>query len=151
MPKGGTEMVKVEKSVVINRPIEEVFAYVTNPDNVAEWAGPVTEAKQTSEGPVGVGTTSTRVTEFLGRRSESIYEVTEYEPNRKFAEKTTSGTLQTAEIITFESADGGTKVTIGGEVEATGFGKIAEPVFARMAKRQLDTDISNLKDLLEGS
>jgi uncharacterized protein YndB with AHSA1/START domain len=142
-------MVRVEKIVVIKRPIEEVFAYVANPENAEQWAGPVTESKQTSEGPVGVGTTSTRVTEFLGRKSENTYEVTEYEPNRKFAEKTTSGSLQSTELITFESVDGGTKVTVAGEVEASGFIKMAEPLFARMAKRQLETDISNLKDILE--
>jgi uncharacterized protein YndB with AHSA1/START domain len=146
---GGIEMVRVEKSVVINRPIEEVFTYVANPMNSEQWAGPVTEAKQTSEGPVGVGTTSTRVTDFLGRKSENEYVVTEYEPYRKFAEKTISGPLQTTESITFENVEGGTKVTVAGEVEASGFIKLAEPVFARMAKRQLETDTSNLKDLME--
>ena len=142
-------MVQVEKSVVINRQIEEVFAFVTNPKNITMWAGPVKEAKQTSEGPVGVGTTSIRITEFLGRKSEDSYVVTKYEPNHKFAQKATSGNLQTTENITFEPVEGGTKVTIVGEVEASGFIKMAEPVFARVAKRQFETDMSNLKDLLE--
>ena len=142
-------MVQVEKSVVINRPIEEVFAFVTNSENITMWAGPVKEARQTSEGPVGIGMTSIRITEFLGRKSEDSYVVTEYEPNRKFAQKATSGSLQTTEIMTFKSVEAGTKVTIAGEVEASGFIKMAEPVFARVAKRQFETDMSNLKDILE--
>ena len=142
-------MVQVEKSVVINRPIEEVFAFLTNPENITMWAGPVKEARQTSEGPVGIGMTSIRITEFLGRKSEDSYVVTEYEPNRKFAQKATSGSLQTTEIMTFKSVEAGTKVTIAGEVEASGFIKMAEPVFARVAKRQFETDMSNLKDILE--
>lgn len=142
-------MVKIETSIMINRPIEEVFTFVANPVNAAQWAGPVTESRITSEGPVGVGTTSTRVTQFLGRKSEDTYVVTEYKPNHKFAEKATSGNLHTEEIFTFKAVNGGTEVNLVGEVEATGFIKMAEPVFARVAKRQVETDIQNLKDLME--
>lgn len=142
-------MLRIEKSVVINRPIEEVFAFVARSENYAQWAGPVLEAKQTSEGPVGVGTTSTRVTQFLGRRIESDYEVTEYEPNRKVSSKTSSGPVPLGERITFEAVDGGTKVSVVGEVEPAGFFKLAEPILARAIKRQMGTDVGTLKDLLE--
>ncbi len=42
-------MIKIEKSMVINRPIEEVFAFVINVEKLPQWAGPVLEAKQSSE------------------------------------------------------------------------------------------------------
>ena len=142
-------MAKVESSVVINRPIEEVFAYVVDPNNTAQWAGPVVEAKQTSDGPVGLGTTSTRVTQFLGRTMEATYEITEFEPNRYYVDKMTSGPVPINGRISFDAAEDGTKVTIAGEIEATGFFKLAEPILARMAKRQTATDVQTLKDLLE--
>ncbi len=49
----------------------------------------------------------------------------------------------------FEPVDSGTKVTIVGRAEPVGFFKLAEPIVIRMAKRQIETDYANLKDLLE--
>jgi uncharacterized protein YndB with AHSA1/START domain len=147
--KGGSEMIKMETTVVINHPIEDVFAFVSNIEKLSQWAGPVLEAKQTSEGPVGVGTTSTRVVQFLGQRLETTHEVTEYEPNRKISFKSSSGPIPIEERFTFESVEDGTKGTFSGEVEAGGFFKLAEPIVARMLKRQMESDVNNLKELLE--
>jgi uncharacterized membrane protein len=147
--KGGIEMVTVKMNVIINRSIEEVFSFVSDVDKIPLWAGPVTEAKLTSEGPVGVGSTSTKVQHILGRKMDADYEVTEYEKNRKFSEKTTSGPLDIESRITLEAANGGTKVNVEAEIETGGFFKIAEPVFANVIKRQVNTDFENLKDMLE--
>ena len=142
-------MVKLEGSVVINRPIEEVFAFLTNPENSSQWQGSVLESKQTSEGPRGVGTTGQVVSQFLGRRIESTWEVTEYELNRKTTSKSTSGPVPYELSATLETVDEGTRVTLVGEYEIGGFFKLAEPLVARMGQRQADADFANLKDLVE--
>ena len=142
-------MVRVEGTVVINRPIEEVFAFLANPDKSSQWQGMVLEAKQTSEGPVGVGTTGQVVSQFLGKRMESSWEVTEYELNRKATLKTTSGPVPYEQSATLESVDDGTKVTLVAEYEVGGFFKLAEPIIARMAQRQAEADNANLKDIME--
>ena len=142
-------MTKIETSVTINRPVEEVFEFATDPDRVAQWAGPVAESRKTSDGPVGVGTTSSRLTHFLGRTMAATYEITAYEPHRYYADKTTSGPVPIGAKLSFEPVDGGTRLTIRGELEAGGFFKLAEPLMARMAKRQVETDAQTLKDLLE--
>lgn len=49
-------MVKFEESVVIERPLEQVFAFVSDPRNDTEWSEEIAEVRQTSEGPLGVGT-----------------------------------------------------------------------------------------------
>jgi uncharacterized protein YndB with AHSA1/START domain len=138
-----------ETSVIIDRPIEEVFAFSTDTEKIALWAGPVTEAKQTSEGPLGVGTTSTRVTQLVGRRFESDYEVTEYRPNTRYSAKTTSGPFPIVETFSFEAGEGGTKVTVAMEGDPAGFFKLAEPILTRIIKRQMGNDVGTLKDLLE--
>ncbi len=58
-------MFRLEHSVVINRPIEQVFEYVTNIENAPKWKSRLLEVTRTSEGPVGVGTTTTHVGQFL--------------------------------------------------------------------------------------
>ena len=142
-------MTKLESSVVINRPLEEVFAFVTDFDNATQWMAELVEGKQTSEGPLGVGTTLSGVARPMGRRVESTQEVVEYEPNSKYAIKSTSGPVASQDNYTFESVAGGTKLTRVAEAEVSGVFKLAEPLFARMMRRQFETNFANLKDLLE--
>jgi uncharacterized protein YndB with AHSA1/START domain len=142
-------MTKVKASIWIARPAEDVFNYVADPENVALWAGPVLEAKKTSPGPTGVGTTSTRKSQLLGRTMESNYEITAFEPGQLYGDKTTSGPVNIEARIKFDEDNGGTDVTIEGDIEAGSFFKLAEPVMARVVGRQPETDAQTLKDLLE--
>ena len=142
-------MAKLETSVVINRPIEDVFAYVSNPENESLWQSGVVESSLTSQGPMGVGSTAREVRRFLGRRIETTYELTEYEPNKKLSFKTTSGPISGQGGYSFESVEGDTRVTFLFEAQLGGFFKLAEPIVNRMARRQMEADSGNLKDLLE--
>jgi uncharacterized membrane protein len=142
-------MTKLEHSVVINQPAEQVFDFVTDIEKLPQWMSELIEAKQTSEGPVGVGTTAHAVASPVGRRVETTQEITEYEPNRKFVIKSTSGAVESKDEYIFDSVPGGTKVTRLTEAELGGFFRMAEPLVARMLNRQFETNFSNLKDLLE--
>jgi uncharacterized protein YndB with AHSA1/START domain len=139
----------LEKSVVIKRPLEEVFAYVAKGENWSEWATELVESTKTSEGPLGVGTTYMHVAQMLGRRIENGYEVTEYEPNNRFSMKSTSGPIPADVALTVDSADGGARLDLNVHAEIGGFFKLGEPVIARMMDRQQDANLANLKDLLE--
>ena len=113
-------MVKVKSSVVINRPVEEVFEFVNDPSNNQQWQSGNIESKQTSEGPMGVGTTTQTVTQFLGKRLELNIEITEYEQNRRVGFKSTSGPIPMTGTTTYEEAEGGTKVTLELEGDVSG-------------------------------
>ncbi len=143
-------MVKTETSVTINRPIEEVFEFLTTIENNPQWQSSTLEAKQTSEGPVGLGSTAMLEAKFLGRRLELAMEITEFEPNRKFSFKTTSGPVPFEGSNVFERiSEGETKVTFLFEAEPGGFFKLAEPLVARASKRDSEANVATLKDILE--
>lgn len=142
-------MLKIEISAVINRPVEEVFAVVSNLENNPKWSSTFLEVKKTSQGPIGVGTTWRAVQAFLGQRIESDVEVTEYEPNRKSAQKTKSGPIPAEVRQIYERAEGGTRVSFALEGQVGGFFKLAEPLVANLAKRSIEADFANLKDLME--
>jgi uncharacterized membrane protein len=57
-------MTRVATSVVINRPPEEVFEFVSNFENNPRWQSGMHEARITSEGPLGVGTTYSHLLSF---------------------------------------------------------------------------------------
>ena len=142
-------MVRAEHTVTVNRPVSEVFAYLTDVDNLAQWQDSVIEARKDSEGPVTTGTRFTEARKFLGRRVESTMEVTEHDPERRFSLKVLSGPVPFQVSHAFEEANGGTRIRIVVEGEPGGFFKVAEPLVGRQAKRQLQGDFDTLKDLLE--
>ena len=58
---------RYQNSVTIDRPVEDVFAYMTTVENSPTWQNPVLEAWQTSSGPLGVGATLVVKARVLGR------------------------------------------------------------------------------------
>ena len=140
---------RIELNVVINRPVEEVYPYMSNPENNSRWQSHCRGSVITSEGPLRVGTTFTDVVKFLGRRIESIWEITEYDPNRKASFKSISSPIPAKGGYTYDSVEGGTMVTVVGEVELGGFFKLAKPFIVREGKKEWETSLANLKDLLE--
>ena len=144
-------MAKAEISTTIKRPVEEVFAVLTDPENSPKWSSSSIESKKTSAGPIGVGTTTRSVSMFLGRRIESENVVTEFEPNRKLVSQSKSGPFPIQASMTFEPIEGGTRVNATIEAEPGGFFKLAEPLIVSIAKRQFQSDFDNLKDLMEAN
>ena len=143
-------MSDLEKSIVIKRPIEEVFAVLANLENDAKWHSAFVEVRNMSGGSLGVGARFLVFEGFLGRRSSGAeYEVTEYEPNRLAGWKTVSGPLKLKLWRTFEPVDGGTRFVVRYEGEPNGVLKLAWPLITRMVKRQQGGDMSKLKELME--
>ena len=142
-------MIKFEVGEVINRPVEEVFAFTADLENDPQWQSGIEEARWTSDGPPGKDSTGVEVIRFLGRRMELVLLVTEYEPNRKLSIKTTGGPISFESTATYEPVDGGTRLNFTMEGDAKGFFKLADPLLARMVKRQSQGDLGNLKDLME--
>jgi hypothetical protein len=142
-------VITVEVSEIINRPIEEVFAFVADNRNDVRWQDGLIEVKLTPDGPVGVGTQVHEVRKFMGRRIESTRVITEFIPNRKSAGKSLDGPTQVEGYLAFEPVEGGTKVTQHMEMQSTGFMAVAEPLVASGLRRSLTGAFGDLKDLLE--
>ncbi|MBA2461345.1 MAG: SRPBCC family protein [Actinobacteria bacterium] len=143
-------MSQVEESAVVKRSPEEVFALVGDPKNDGQWASTVREARQTSPGPLGVGTTFEQTVRLLGRRIELGIEVTEYEPNRKLAIRLISGPVKGTGRRIVDPADGGTRLTLAAEGRSGLFFNLAEPLVAWAIRRELRAGLAKLKEMLEG-
>ena len=143
--------VRLEESTEIHRPADEVFAYISNVDNFPTWAGPVVEVRRTSSGPLVAGQTFTLVQKFLGRRFETPCEVTEVEPSRRFAFRSTGGPFPLSFTYTCEPSAAGTRFTEVGEGEPGSFFKLVGPLFEKAASRQFRNDAETLKELLEAA
>ncbi len=142
-------MIRFEITEMVDRPAEEVFAYLTDAEKLPEWQSMVSESRQVSPGPMGVGARVTNVRNFLGRRIESEAEVTAYEPPRRFDLRVVSGPVPFQISHTLESREATTIVKVEAQGEPGGFFKLAEPLVGRQAERQFKNDFATLKDLLE--
>ena len=140
---------KVQHSVIINRPIEQVFAFVTNLENELRWQPEIESIQLDSADPMGVGTTFREARRTFGRRYEWHFEVTQFELNKIFCIRTLSGTIPYQGCRVFEPVSGGTKVTEMGELQTGGLFKLLDPIMARLSKKPLEAAYSNLKSLLE--
>jgi uncharacterized protein YndB with AHSA1/START domain len=142
-------MNEFEIVTVIDRPVEDVFAALEDLDKFPRWNPGLAEVRQTSDGPLGVGSTMVYVGRFLGQRYESPSQYTEYLANRKLVSMTTAGPFHLEVESTVEPVDGGTRLTSVYRGESRGFFKLAEPVVVRLTKRHFESAAENLKALLE--
>ena len=83
-------MATTTKSITIRRPIEDVFAILTDVENTGKWFPGNVEEHWTSPSPHGVGSTRHAVVTMLGRRTENDAVTTEYQPPYRAAMKGTS-------------------------------------------------------------
>ena len=140
----------MEGSITINRPVEEVFAYLIDISNMAQWNAQMGHIEQTSEGPPGVGTTFRGTFDFMGRPMGWTSETTEYEPNHKVVQRVEMGPTVLTMSWLVEPAEGGTKFTMGTEGEMSGISKLAGPLVDRSLKKQMEENLASLKASLEG-
>jgi uncharacterized protein YndB with AHSA1/START domain len=143
-------MISVEKSIVINRPVADVFAFVTNEANTTKWQGGVVETKD--EGPSNqVGSRYTEVRKFMGRDMNTTLELTAFDPNSRWAAKVVKGPVPYEVVSLFEAVGDGTRVTTRVEGEPTGFFKVAEGMVSSQLEKSLEEDFQRLKALLESA
>lgn len=141
---------EIEDSIVINRPLEEVFAYLTDVANWSRWNEAVGNVAQTPPGPMGLGTTLQGASEVMGRTMAWSGEILEYEPNKKVIQKMRVGPAEIQASWIFEPVEGGTRLTMRSEAETGGPFTIAGPLIDRLVKKQMEENLARLKAVLEG-
>jgi uncharacterized membrane protein len=142
-------MVTSEKIITINRPVEEVFAYVGDLQNGPKWQKALVEAWRLNGGPLGIGSKFSSVRIFMGRKLVSVLQFTAYELNKKIVFKSISGSLPFEQTFLFESTAGRTRLTTRLDLGTSGLMGPAEPLIASSLKREVDKSFSILKDMLE--
>jgi uncharacterized membrane protein len=142
-------MVRFETTVTIHRPVQEVFAFLRDPDALPQWQAGVVEVETEQEGPMQAGSKITEIRKFLGKQLRSTLQITALDENRTLNLKVLEGPIPFSVNQDFEDLGDSTKITVVGEGEPGGLFKLAEPIVGKAAERQLKADFETLKDLLE--
>ncbi len=141
-------MARIEESVEIKRPVDKVFSSTTDEKSWPKWQ-PFPEAEQTSQGPMGVGSTTKGTIRMMGLSMKWTAKVTEYELNRKFGKNIDSGPITNKQHNTYEPIQGGTKFTITYDMRIGGFMKPMSPMIVSSMRKELKKSLGNLKRILE--
>jgi uncharacterized protein YndB with AHSA1/START domain len=147
--KKGAPIITVENSIIINKPVQDVFNFVCSEGSYKKYMPEVMEVIESSGPRNTVGWTFTEVRKFMGRKMHAKMEVTAYEPNVKWAYKVTEGPVIYERTTTFEASNGGTKYTTKVIGETKGFFKLAEGMVASQLEKTMIETLMRLKDYLE--
>jgi uncharacterized protein YndB with AHSA1/START domain len=142
-------MARLEESVTINRPVEEVFAYATDIKSWPQWHDAIVESEQTSEGPPGVGTTFKGKAHMEGRTMEFTGKVTEYNPYERECKVMDFGSAISENTFTFAPTDVGTRITLVYAVKVRGLAKLMSSRINSGMHEELKQAVSKLKTVLE--
>ena len=147
---------RLETSIVIQRPVQDVFDFMDRPENEPIWQPSTRLSEYTSEGPVGVGTTGRSVISSLfGGEREVTWTITHYEPNHLASWETNMDGFHTRQSWLYEAVEEGTRVTRTTELvgDFAGFrrliGKLSMPLAARMQQNAFRRQLQSLKRLME--
>lgn len=141
-------MAIIKESVEIKCSAEKVFAYTTDARSWPKWQ-PFPEAEQTSQGPMGVGSTTKGTIRMMGASMKWTAKVTEYEPNGRFGKDIISGSITIEQHNTYEPIEGGTKFTVVYDMKVGGLMKLFSPVVVSSMRKALIKALNNLKGILE--
>jgi|SRR5947209_10161359 len=138
-------MPEASDSVTIERPRDEVFAFLADAENDPRWRSGVLEMKRQSP---------TRYRQVVagpgGRRVDADIEVTEHTPPARLAFRTTAGPVRPIGRYDLAEADGGTELTFSLAVELRGLRRLMAPMVRRTMQNEVRR-LTELKRVLENA
>ena len=138
-------LIRNEHSIVIERPLDEVFAYLAAPWNMPEWQEAVLDAS-----PIGDDTRVRVRRRFMGQIVTLVLETTEFKPNERFSFASESGPIALRGTVVVEPHERGTSAVFTVSGEADGLFSLMGPFIEQVVRKETVENASRLKEILEG-
>lgn len=142
-------MPTLSSSVLINQPVAKVFNYIVSVENHKAWQAGIKDATISPAGPVALGSTYTYTTEVMGRSIQSQMQVSAFEPNKKWAVKTTGVPNSVETVYQFEDTGGATRLTLSMDVPAGAYPAAAEGMIKQQMQKSLEEQGTRIKQMVE--
>jgi len=145
-------MPTIEQSIVIQRSVADVYAFMTDPHNLPVYDSSAIRAEQESGDGLSVGARWRGATKVLGKEFDWVTECVDLEPEKTTKWKTVEGKLPFELVTQFTPEGDGTRLDykLTAESGLGGvFGKLAEPLVVKAQTRTVKANLATLKELLE--
>ncbi len=144
------DTMRTEESIMIARPIADVFAYISNPDNAADWNGNVVDYTLESGKPDEVGAVSSFAVKVAGLRLEATEELVDYQENKHLAFRSKESKIGFERTVDFAVDGAHTRVTYVLDAEkGSGLFKFADPIVQRLFAHDVRSNLEKAKTILE--
>ena len=140
-------MPKVETSIEIARPREEVFAYLTDRKNAKAWSTELVDV--TYDGELAKGTTGADIRKVGRKKIVMPWTVTAFDPPNRVVFESTAPFPATADF-SFRSTGAGTLLTCSMGLRPRGFWRLLGPLIAREGRKGDQAQFQKVKQILEG-
>lgn len=138
----------VERTFTLPRPVEEVFAFLSDFENTEHWDPGTVETTRVS-GDGGMGTRYANRSRFMGRTVDLEYETVGYDPPMFFACKGVNGRTTATDVMTFTPDGGGTQVQYRAQFDFPfPLHQLAPLVLRRPLDRIADETVAQIKRAL---
>ena len=143
-------MLLVKTEIIIDVPLNLVYAYVADPDNAPEWYENIDSMTWITDKKVVQGAKMDFRARFMGRELAYTYEITQLIPNEIMVMATNEGPLAMTTVYEWSKVDEGrTRFLLINKGEPKGFAKVAKPLMSTMMAKANKKDLENLKIILE--
>ena len=143
-------MSRVESSIPVPRPIEEVFSFLNACESHLKFIPRMTQLEQTSPGTFGkVGTTLSGVLNYFGFRIPVQYEISEHELNHRLAMKGEMGPVLFEDSYILKKNGDGTEIKFWLDLMPTGWAKLFSPFASLIGSFHAWETLRNLKRELQ--
>jgi hypothetical protein len=139
---------KFTNMIMINRRPAEVFGFLSHFGNMPLWNYAISETRKIADDPVGAGSRY-RQTRTLPTRSEEMFEVTEFEPDRRLSIRGALGPFHGEVAYLLAPAGNGTTLTNTINLQPSGPLRLVAPLAASRVKSAVATNLDTLKQILE--
>lgn len=144
-------MATITRTIEINAPVERVYGFMTDPNNLPEiWPSmvEVSDVHRNDDGTHSFDWTY----KMAGIPFHGHAEASEVEKNKRVVSKNEGGIPSTFEYL-YEAVGGKTRFTMKVDYEIPGkaLGKLAEPIVRKINEHEADTLTQNLKVRMEMS
>lgn len=142
-------MATITRSIVIDAPIEKVFAFMDNPTNMLEIWPSMQDIRNVEDHGGGIKSYDWTY-KMAGMKFEGSSKVVEYVPNQRLVAVTRGG-IESTFTWTFTPLSGGTQVEeqIEYKVPMGALGRLAEGLILKQNERETDMLLANMKAHIE--
>lgn len=142
-------MINLIASTLIERPVKQVFDFVSTPENDFQWQYGTLATARLPKGSGAMQTFFRSIGHLMGRRNLSTFEITEFVPNKTYSFKSLSGPVHSSTSYLLENVGSRTRINISIQANAPGFFHLTEKLIWKTMKIQLEEDVATLKTILE--
>ncbi|TKC16855.1 SRPBCC family protein [Robertmurraya kyonggiensis] len=143
-------MADFQSSIIIHKPVKEVFDYLLTLENIPEIMPNVVRLEKLSEGSIGKGTKLLETRSIRGREAKAEIEITEFEPNRNYTTKSVAGNITIIYKYFLDEIEEGTQVRFEANVVIKGlFSFFSRRALVKILEQEDGYLLQYLKEELE--